>query len=121
MTVTRPGFEPVCKNEMFLCAFITASEQYAPGKVASMKRHNGSDEVFVLLKGKATLLTGDPLQKQYTRTVLQTGVSYCVEAGTWHYLAVSEDAMIFVAENSQVSKLNTDEIRMEDQQITVEL
>ncbi len=86
-----------------------------------MKRHNCSDEVFALVQGRAVLVTGEPLRKQYEYIALQAGVSYCIEAGTWHYLAVSEDAMVFVTENSDVSAANTDEIDVKDQLLIVEV
>ena len=118
---SKPGFDLVCKNDSFKCAFITRSAQYAPGQIKTMKRHNTSDEVFVLVRGNALLVTGEPTKEQYHRTVLESGVSYCVEAGTWHYLAVSEDALIFVAENSQVSAVNTDEICIEEHNVIAEV
>ena len=118
--VERSGFQLTCKNDWFKCAFITLSDQYAYGQVKIMKRHNESDEVFVLIKGQATLLTGDPIEKEYIKTELKTGTSFCVEAGTWHYLAVSEDALVFVVENSEVSGENTDAINVEDQHLFVE-
>lgn len=120
-TVSKPGFDLVYKGDLFKCAIITKSAQYAVGQVLAMKRHNESDEVFVLVQGKAALLTGDPIQKQYVRTELKSGVSYCVEAGTWHYLAISEDALVFVTENSSVSSDNTDELNVEDQNLTLEV
>lgn len=120
-TVSKPGFCVVCKNDAFQCAFITESGQYAPGRITEMKRHRESDEVFVLLKGKATLVTADPSRKRYVTTVIESGPSYCVEAGTWHYLAVSEDAMLFVTENSAVSSENTDVISIVEENITVEV
>ena len=120
-TASKPGFELICTNNSFKCAFITRSAQYAPGQIKAMKRHNESDEVFILIQGKAMLVTGEPTQKQYMKTALQSGISYCVEAGTWHYLAVSEDALVFVTENSQVSGENTDEICIEEYDVIVEV
>ena len=120
-TVSKSGFELVYKNDLFKCAFITRNEQYAPGKISTLKRHNKSDEIFVLVQGKAVLLTGDPSNTEYSITELQSGIEYCVEAKTWHYLAVSEDAMVFVVENFDVSKENTDELNVEDQNIILEV
>ena len=116
---SRPGFELVCNNESFKCAFVTLSDQYAYGKITTMKRHNESDEVFVLVKGRATLVTGDVDKQEYIKTELKQGSSYCVEAQTWHYLAVSEDALVFVTENSRVSAENTDAVGVEEQGLTV--
>ena len=119
--ITHSGFQPVYQNNGFKCAFITAGEQYAPGQIKTMKRHNSSDEVYALVSGKAVLVTGDVAQKQYVFIPLCPGVSYCVDAGTWHYLAVSEDGTVFVVENSDVSAANTDAVDIEKQYVIVEV
>lgn len=109
----KAGFHLTCINDDYKCAFITSSPQYAYGKVTVLKRHNESDEVFTLIEGKATLLTGDPVKEEYVTRELQKGVAYCVTVGTWHHLAVIEDALVFVVENSGVSAENTDAVSVE--------
>lgn len=101
-TYKENGFYPVVHNSIFKCAFITAHPSYACGPVKEMKRHNDSDEVFVLLEGAATLYTCDSLEDEVTVTKLQSRIAYNVEAGTWHHLAVSEDAVVFVAESGSM-------------------
>lgn len=115
------GFGLTCKNEDFKCGFITYSEQYACGRVHFLKRHKESAEVFVLLNGKATLLTGEPSEGQYKRTDLQIKQTYCIPSGTWHYLVVSEDALVFVVENSKVSIENTDSLDVWEQGLVLEV
>lgn len=116
----KSGFCLVCKNEDYKCAFITYSPQYAYGKVTELKRHRESDEVFTLISGRATLLTGEPECSEYDIRELQRGVSYCVPAGIWHYLAVTEDGLVFVVEKNRVSTDNTDAILIEKQNPWVE-
>ena len=109
---TAAGFDTVVMNERFKCAFITHSDYYAFGKVDHMKRHNNTDEIFVLLLGRAVMLTmehGEILKQE-----LEPGKAYNVQKGTWHYLAVTEDARVFVAEASDTSDLNTDVLRFEE-------
>lgn len=101
-----PGFDTVVKNERFKCAFITHSPYYAFGEVDHMKRHNKTDEVFVLLTGKAVMLILE--NEEFEEYVLERGSAYNVTKGTWHYLAVSEDASVFVAESSDTDGTNTD-------------
>lgn len=113
-TCERSGFQSVLCNDRFLCAFITHSSQYAYGTVTAVKRHRSSQEVFVLLRGTATLLTADPQWENRKLTQLQRDRAYCVEAGTWHYLAVSEDAVLFVTENNDVSAQNTETLQLEE-------
>ena len=103
---SRPGFEPVVTTDRFKCAFLTHGEGFTYGKVSEMKRHNKTDEVFVLLSGKATMLILE--NDQFTETPLQPGTADNVCTATWHYLAASEDAVVFVTESSDTSKANTD-------------
>ncbi len=105
---TADGFCPVVRNPQFLCAFITHSAMYAPGPVKEMKRHNDTDEVFVLLEGRAVLLTRDSLDEACQVTPIAPLTAYTVHANTWHYLAVSEDAKVFVTESGALKRENTD-------------
>lgn len=56
---------------------------------------------------------------RHVLTELKKGTSYCVETGTWHHLAVSDDALVFVTENSWVSAENTDVVNVEEQGLVV--
>ena len=55
-TTKKAGFDAVIKNDSFKCAFITHSPSYAFGTVEEMKGHNETDEIFVLLDGRAVML-----------------------------------------------------------------
>lgn len=103
------GFCPVAETEKFKCAYITLEDQYKHGKVTQMKRHNDSDEVFTLIRGSAVLLTK---KEEFTETPLELGASFMVPASTWHYLAISDDAIIFVTENSGMLPQNTDTLSL---------
>lgn len=103
---TRAGFEPIVLTERFKCAFITHGEGYTYGQVREMKRHNKTEEVFVLLSGKATLLTLEGECFEETNMVPEAAYTVC--GGTWHSLAVSRDAVLFVTENSDTDRTNTD-------------
>ena len=98
------GFDTVHTFEGWKVAFVTSAEQY--GELKVVKRHAKTDEVFVLVKGSATLFTADgdePLQT----TVLEKEKLYVVQKNTWHHLKVSEDALLIVVENSDTTKENT--------------
>lgn len=107
----KAGFCPVAETEKFKCAYITLEDQYRHGKVTQMKRHNDSDEVFTLIRGNAVLLT---LEDSFTETPLELGASFMIPASTWHYLAISEDAIVFVTENSGMLPQNTDTLTLDE-------
>ena len=108
---SKKGFCPVVEAKNYACVFITHDTQYMYGEVQKMKRHNDSDEVFALVSGHATLLT--MVDGVFTETPLEKGCAYMVETGTWHALAVSEDAMLFVTENSDVIPEHSDILSLE--------
>ena len=120
-TYEQCGFQLVHENADFKCAFITHDTQYMEGKITTIKRHRESDEVFTLIEGQAVLLTRDSEDGENIYTELKKGMSYCVTAGTWHYLAVSKDALLFVAENSGVSNENSDELSVEKESLYISL
>lgn len=118
-TTTQAGFETLFQTPQFKCAFITASSQYAFGKVKEMKRHNDSDEVFVLLQGKAVLLTKDSDSHGYETTILRPQCAYNVTRGTLHYLAVTDNAVVFVAESGSMQRENTQTINVEAENLVI--
>lgn len=114
----KDGFETIFQNDAFKCAFISPSDQYSYGKIKLMKRHNDSDEVFVLMEGSAVLLTKDD-DSDYQVTPLQQKIAYNVTKGTWHHLAVSDDALVFVTESGSMLKENTQSIDVEAEGIWI--
>lgn len=99
------GFDLVHNYEGWKVAFITCAEQY--GELKVLKRHVKTDETFVLIEGYATLYTADDDQP-LTATHLQKGKLYVVKKNTWHHLKVSDDGLLFVVENSNTNKDNTE-------------
>lgn len=100
------GFNVVSTNSCFKCAFIRHSGQYSFGEVHEMKRHNETDEIFVLLSGHAVIITFE--NDIFKETVLEKETSYNVTKGTYHYLALDDEAVVFVTEKSDTSSENTD-------------
>lgn len=109
MIAAKPGFYLTNENDKFKCAFITAGPQYS-FEVKEMKRHNESDEVYVLMEGEAILLTKE---ETFEAHPFEKGCAYRLAAGTWHALCVTEDAKLFVCENNEVSAANTDTLNMD--------
>ena len=124
MVIQRPpmtsGFDTAFHTDNFKCAFITPAAQYAFGHVTQMKRHNDSDEVFVLLTGGAVLLTKDDNSVGLITTRLLPKVAYNVTCGTWHYLAVTEEAVVFVAESGNMDSKNTESMDISGENIHID-
>ncbi len=119
--IEQSGFNRFIWNEHFITAFITRSEAYSDGLVKIMKRHNDTDEVFVLLQGNATLLTRENTGDECEVTKLLPLTAYTVKASTWHHLAVSEDAAVFVTESGALDPKNTDTADVSGENIIAKL
>ena len=83
-------------------AYLNNCDEYTVNTM--MERHVKSDEVFVLLKGTATLYIG----RDRTPVPMELHKIYNVTAGTWHNITCSTDASVLIAENSDTDKTNTD-------------
>ena len=100
------GFDAVHNFETWKTAFITAAPQY--GRLKVWKRHLQTDETFILLKGNAVIYTLDEAGNA-VKTPMQAEKLYVVEKATWHHVQVEDNALLFVVENSDTSKDNTEQ------------
>ena len=94
------GFRAVFASDGWKIGLLTFSERFSGP--TEMERHLETDEVFVLLRGKATLYTDRECR------IMDTGRVYNVPRGEWHHIIVSEDALVMVVENENTSKDNTE-------------
>lgn len=88
--------------ESWRVAFLNYSERF--DIIDKLERHMLTDEVFILLKGCATLLVGENM-KEYP---MENNKLYNVKKGVWHAIKVSQDAKIVVVENNNTSRDNTE-------------
>ena len=91
-------------NARWTLASLNWAPRFDEKNLVELERHVRTDETFVLLKGKATLLMGE----QAERVEMQPLKYYNVRAGIWHHILVSRDARVLVAENADTSKDNTE-------------
>lgn len=98
---TTEGYKPVVDFEAWRIAILNYSPELLPENITSMQRHNDTDEVFVLLRGRCILFLGQGdarVVRVFAEKMAPLKV-YNVKKGTWHNHALSEDAMVLVVEN----------------------
>ena len=100
----KSGFETIFMKDGWKAAFITHSEAY--DALREMKRHLLTEEVFTLLEGSASIFTLE--ENLLTETPMEKGKVYVIGRGTFHHVKTTPDALLFVAENSDTSKENTE-------------
>lgn len=91
------GYQPLIFFEDWQVALLNWEPVFDLRNLGEIERHNHTDEVFVLLRGKALLFT---LTKNGQMQVedMQAGVLYNVPAGVWHNLLSTRDAAWVIVE-----------------------
>lgn len=100
------GYMPVLSSDGWRVAVVNSCERLLESNIARIERHFETDEVFVLLRGEATLFIGEE-RKRYS---MESGKVYNVKRGVWHCLALKPDSGLLVIENDNTSDNNTERV-----------
>lgn len=84
-------------------AYLNYAECHKEGNIEFLEKHLETDEVFVLMAGKATLLMGEEAE----RVEMEPYTVYNIKKDAWHNIILSEDAKVLLVENKDTSKENT--------------
>ena len=98
------GYLRLVNNGKWTLATLNWAPRFEESNITDLERHHLTDEVFVLLQGKATLLIGEKAE----RVEMEPLKYYNIRAGIWHNIFVSKDARVLIGESSNTSKDNTD-------------
>ncbi len=103
------GYQPLIFFDDWQVALLNWEPGFDLRNLGEIECHHQTDEVFVLLRGKALLftLTGDG---QMQAEDMQPGVLYNVPAGVWHNLLSTRDAAWVIVEKRD-THLNDVEFR----------
>ncbi len=104
-------FKVVKESGEWKIGILRHSERFSAFK--ALERHLLTDEVFVLLKGRATLYIKDRNDKTVTYKMKKQTV-YNVPKEVWHHIKVSCNATVLVVENKNTSKDNTERRSVDD-------
>ena len=112
------GYKPLVDFGTWRVAFLRFIDEIIPENIQRLERHVETDEVFVLLEGKAVLFIGEGEQevKQLVSIVMQPGKLYNVRKNTWHCCVLSHDGTILLVENCDTGPDNTDYIDLDASQ-----
>jgi hypothetical protein len=108
-THTGPAFQPLVNFQSWRVAVLNFTDHLRPENLHDMQRHDETDEVFVLLRGRCILFIGDGRSEagQITAVDLKPLTLYNVKQGTWHNHTLSEDASVLVVENRETTLENS--------------
>ncbi len=108
--VTDPGYKPVFDYETWRVAILNYLDEIHPERIVSMERHNETDEVFVLLKGKGILFFGDGGDRigSVRFQVMQPRKIYNIKRSVWHTIVLSRSGSVLIVENQSTNRENSD-------------
>lgn len=113
-----PGYQPLIDFNDWRVAILRYLDELQPERIDSMERHLETDEVFVLLQGRGTLLLGgsgptlDGIQPQ----PMETGKLYNVKRNAWHGVLLTRDATVLLVENRDTGRCNSEYAKLSTEQ-----
>ena len=97
LTYTSPDFQPVVESGGWLVALMNWSPRFDLEGWGVLERHNATDEVFVLQKGRSILFVESDAGLECIDMV--PGVVYNVTRGTWHNVIGTRDVQWLIVES----------------------
>ncbi len=104
------GYLPLVDFGTWRVAILNYSHDLRPENIDAMQRHNATDEVFVLLRGRCILFVaegGDHSIAVIHAQPMAPHTIYNVKKAVWHTHSLSPDAMVLVVENRDTTYDNS--------------
>jgi mannose-6-phosphate isomerase-like protein (cupin superfamily) len=111
---TGEGYRPLVDYGEWRVAILRYIDELAPENITFLERHNETDEVFVLLEGRCTLLIGDG--EEIHAVKMEPYKVYNVKRGVYHSHTLSKDAIVLVVENCDTGAWNSDRMSLGEEQ-----
>ncbi len=105
------GYKPLVDYGNWRVAILRPPDESSGASTSSMERHLQTDEVFVLTKGRATLVIGGnaPEITRLEFQQMEIGAVYNVKRCAWHTVVLSADASMMIVENRDTGDGNSEQ------------
>ena len=103
------GFFPSVIFDRWRVAFLNYFDVVEKELLYRLERHFQTDEVFVLLRGKAWLIgAGDEDKPKAPKAFpMEPGTIYNIRRNIWHHVILSRDASVLIVENADTGNENS--------------
>ncbi|EAR02395.1 hypothetical protein [Maribacter sp. HTCC2170] len=100
--ITDNGYHPFLIRDGWQVAQLNYMPEQEIGNIDKLDIHHLTDEVFILLKGKAVLISAEinRIDVQFEVEVMRPNIIYNIPVNTWHNIAMSTDCEIIIVEKS---------------------
>jgi hypothetical protein len=113
------GYKPVVDYGTWRVAILNFIDELLPENIDFMSKHDETDEVFVLLRGKCILFIGEGNERKITKLYgkdLVPNKIYNVKKGVWHNHTLDHDAMVLIVENQDTTESNSPIMKLTEKQ-----
>lgn len=114
------GYRPIIDYGAWRVAILRYHPELEPDAIATMQRHDETDEVFVLLAGRCILFLGEgdaEVDAIHAVDMLPLK-AYNIKRGVWHTHTLDRDAMVLIVENRDTDVTNSPLVSVTDEQRT---
>ncbi len=103
------GYQTLVSYGEWRVAILRHIDDLLPEKITYFERHCETDEVFVVLEGRAALLLAGNAHAlgEITPCELIPGKLYNVKRDVWHSILLSHDASVLIVENRDTCEGNS--------------
>ncbi len=103
------GYMSLVSSGTWRVAVLNYLDDLQPENIKTMERHLSTDEVFVLVKGKAKVVLGgnDTSIGELSYYPLVIGEVTNIKQNTWHTIILSKDAHLIITENDDTGLANS--------------
>lgn len=117
----KEGICCVYKNEKWLVCIKNWKLDNDINGIAHLEIHHSTDEQFVLVAGKAILITAERTQDKFTNielTLMEQGKVYNVPKEVWFYSITQKDTKVIYIQDSNCSMDNSDFANLSAEEIS---
>lgn len=100
------GYDRTMNFGEWRVAFLNYAERF--DKIDKLERHMLTDEVFVLLEGRAVLIVGEDMKI----VEMEKNKIYNIKQAIYHAIKVTKDAKVLIVENHNTTKDNSEYISL---------
>lgn len=98
------GFKILAQFEQWRVAMLKYADRKYFREIHFLEKHLLTDEVFVLLNGRAILIIGENAEQ----LPMEPRKVYNVKKGTWHAVFMDPEAEILLVENADTGRENSE-------------
>ena len=100
--ISDNGYHPFLIRDGWQVAQLNYMPEQEIGNIVKLDIHHLTDEVFILLNGKAVLIGAEinGNDVNFEVELMKPNITYNIPVGTWHNIAMSTDCEIIIVEKS---------------------